>query len=844
MRRSCTASLLLASWVVLRASHAAAQGAPSELPHAGDDAAPDIVVVGRRGSAVTDIAPLAVLDASAIAALGAQSVEEVNRAIQGQTRSADGSAPILLLNAQRVSGYQEIQSLPPEAIEKIEILPEPAALRYGFPPSRRVVNYVTRRRFTQMEARAAVGSTLPTGRGTINARTGYTRLRDDARLTANLDYTRSDPLYWSDRALRPDPDVPFDALGNVTGLGGGAIDPALSARAGGAVIIAPVPADPGARRTLAGYAAAANRPRLFDYGRTLTLAPANDTIKGEAVLGARVGATLGGSLSLSLEHSRDRSLAGPASASLIVPPTGRYTPFDGPVVLNRFLTEAAPLRVLDGRTTLAVGATLRGALAGWQWDATVSLNQTVQRGVTDRAIDLSGARAALVGGADPFAPLSSALLADRLVDRTWQRTRTLAAKLVASDDPLRLPAGRATVTATLEGTRLSAASALRGVDTFDLRLGRAQAEAGLALDLPLTSRVNNVLAAVGDVSANASVNVRQVEGFGTLSDSTFGFAWTPFRGLQLTGSLRRSRAAPDPAQLSAPPRTIENVPLFNLASGRTEVVTLSRSGNPALLADRRAVRSLSLTWKPWQSSELRVGASYEATQLRDQTGLLATLTPRAEALVPGLFVRDADGRLRSVTYRPVNFDLERQRKLQLTLTSTGRIGSPPPSSGDGATVPGDERPSYYLGVVPTYAFEDRLRLREGSFFLDLLNGDTIGSYTPRVSGYAYAGVNKRGYGGTLGLYYGGERLIRGDDRVNDLRFRPIVQVALSAYVPVASLLPSQDWARHLQLRLESANLLDSRQEVRNGGGTTPSRYQTDLIDPLGRTVTVSLRKRF
>lgn len=844
MRRYRTASLLAVSWVGSHVTNASAQEVPSGRPAATIDAAPDIVVVGRRGSAVTDIAPLAELDADAIAALGAQSLDEVNRAIQGQTRAADGSAPILLLNAQRVSGYQEIQPLPPEAIEKIEILPEPAALRYGFPPSRRVVNYITKRRFTQVEARTALGSTLPTGRGTINARAGYTRLRDDARLTANLDFARSDPLYWSDRRLQPDPDVPFDVLGNVTSLGGGAIDPALSTLAGGTVMIAPVPADVGARGTLAGYAAAANRPRLFDYGRTLTLSPLNDTIKGEAVLGARVGATLGGSLSLSLEHSRDRSLAGPASASLIVPSSNSYSPFARPVVLNRFLIEALPLHVLDGRTTLAVGATLRGALAGWQWDATVALNQTVQSGVTERAIDLSGTQAALAAGADPFVPLSSALLAKRLTDRTWQRTRTLAAKLVASDDPFLLPAGRATVTATLEATRLSAASSLRGVDTFDLRLRRNQAEVGLALNLPLASRANNVLGAIGDVSASASVNVRQVERFGTLSDNTIGLAWTPFQGLQLIGSLRRSRAAPDLVQLSAPPRTLENVPLFDLASGRTTVVTLSRSGNPALLADRRTVRSLSVTWKPWQNSELRLGASYEATQIRDQTGVLVTLTPRAEALVPELFVRDAGGRLRSVTFRPINFDLERQRKLQLTLTSSGRIGRPAPTSSEGATAPADERPSYYLGLVPSYAFEDRLRLRRGAFFLDLLSGDTIGSYAPRLSGYAYAGANKRGYGGTLGLYYGGERLIRGDERLDDLRFASIFQVALSAYVPVSGLLPGRDWAQHLQLRLEGANLLDSRQQVRNGSGTTPSRYQADLIDPLGRTVTVSLRKRF
>ncbi len=86
------------------------------------------MVTGVRGSAVTDVAPIAVLGRDAIDATGASTMAELLQAIRGSTQSADGSDPIFLLNAQRVSGYQEIGSLPPEAIEKIEILPEPAAL--------------------------------------------------------------------------------------------------------------------------------------------------------------------------------------------------------------------------------------------------------------------------------------------------------------------------------------------------------------------------------------------------------------------------------------------------------------------------------------------------------------------------------------------------------------------------------------------------------------------------------------------------------------------------------------------------------------------------------------------
>jgi len=74
----------------------------------------DIVVTGQRGSAVSDIDPLATLDARAIEATGASTMGELLRAIKSTTQSADGSDPIFLLNAQRVSGYQEIGTLPPE----------------------------------------------------------------------------------------------------------------------------------------------------------------------------------------------------------------------------------------------------------------------------------------------------------------------------------------------------------------------------------------------------------------------------------------------------------------------------------------------------------------------------------------------------------------------------------------------------------------------------------------------------------------------------------------------------------------------------------------------------------
>lgn len=834
--------IVIAAITASQVSAATAQERPSTTPAGTEETGPDIIVTGIRGSARTDTVPIAELGRDALTAIGAQSINDINRAIQGQTVSASGAGPITLLNGQRVSGDQEIQSLPPEAIDRIEILPEPAALRYGFPPTRRVVNYITKRRFAQVEARAALTSTLPTGRATENARVGITRLRGDKRLTANLDVTHSDPLFWSERVIVPDPAIPFDAIGNVTGAGGNEVDPRLSALAGAPVTITPVPADPAVRGSLAAYAAAANRPRAFVLGRTATLLPGTDTIRAETVFGAPVGATMSGSVNLSVEHTLDRALAGPAPATLPVPASNPFSPFGTTVLLNRYLTEVAPLASRNARTTTAAGATLRGAVAGWRWDATLSLNQVNQNDTNEKAIDLSAAYAAVTAGANPFVPLNATLLTDRLIDRTRQRTRTLDAKVVTTNDPIALPAGRVTVTVTLEAARISAASSLRGTEASDYHLGRTQTEAGVAVDLPLTSRAQDVLPLLGDVSVNASGNVRHVETFGTLADTTLGLAWTPIPGLQLLYNMRRSETAPDPIQLSVPPRTVPNVPVFDYGSGTTRIVTLLLGGNPDLRPEHRLVRSLSLTWKPFGKSQLRISPSYDVTEARNQTGVLAYLNARGQAVVPDLYVH-GDGGLLSVSYRPINLDFQRQRKVQVSLTSSGRIGKPPAIT-TGSPTPTDTRASYYVGLTPTVALENRLRLRPGTPSLDLIGGDTIGGYDPRYSGYAYGGVNTGGYGGTFGVYYGGGRRIRGDTPMSDLRYNAELVLSLSAYMPVEGLLPSRPWAKQLQLKLEVANLLDARQRPRDGNGQVPNRLQANLADQLGRTATISLRKLF
>ena len=48
----------------------------------------------------------------------------------------------------------------------------------------------------------------------------------------------------------------------------------------------------------------------------------------------------------------------------------------------------------------------------------------------------------------------------------------------------------------------------------------------------------------------------------------------------------------------------------------------------------------------------------------------------------------------------------------------------------------------------------------------------------------------------------------------------------------------------MRVTLGVDNIFDSRQRVRDATGMTPVSYQPDYLDPLGRTVRVSVRKLF
>src|SRR5205085_3115224 len=151
----------------------------------------EIVVTGARarGSVIGDIPPENTLDARDIRATGATNINELLDALApqiGSTQGRGGGAPVLLLNGQRISSFRELRDIPTEAIQRVEILPEEVALKYGYRADQKVVNIVLRSRFRSTIAQ--VGANGATEGGYANGSADVTRLmiQKNGRTQVNL----------------------------------------------------------------------------------------------------------------------------------------------------------------------------------------------------------------------------------------------------------------------------------------------------------------------------------------------------------------------------------------------------------------------------------------------------------------------------------------------------------------------------------------------------------------------------------------------------------------------------------------------------------------------------------
>lgn len=205
--------LLLRSASILAPALAQDAPAPAATPAAptaeeAESAEDEIVVTASRrnlGEVIGTIAPEVTLNAADIRAYGVSNLGELLQELSPQTGSVQGRGgepPVVLLGGRRISSFREIRDLPPEAVVRVEILPEEVALKYGYPATQKVVNFILRQRFRAITAEAETQQATEGGRQVYEADINYLRLAPGSRLSLDAEYTHSTPLFENERNVR------------------------------------------------------------------------------------------------------------------------------------------------------------------------------------------------------------------------------------------------------------------------------------------------------------------------------------------------------------------------------------------------------------------------------------------------------------------------------------------------------------------------------------------------------------------------------------------------------------------------------------------------------------------
>ncbi len=156
-----------------------------------------------------------------------------------------------------------------------------------------------------------------------------------------------------------------------------------------------------------------------------------------------------------------------------------------------------------------------------------------------------------------------------------------------------------------------------------------------------------------------------------------------------------------------------------------------------------------------------------------------------------------------------------------------------------------------FALYHTWTFADRVIVADGGPDLDLLRGDAIGSSggTSRHQLEAQAGYANNGVGMRLSGNWRSATRVNGGTPGNPqpLEFGSLATLDFRLFADLGQrleLLKKHPWLRGTRVSLVVDNIFNQRQRVTDATGTVPIGYQPGYLDPLGRTVRLSIRKLF
>ena len=803
-----TSALVVASPVRARQSEVPAESAPArpgdstavveptpvdELEEEDDG----IVITGQRarGSVIGDIPPERTYDSRDVRATGATNVNELLEALApeiGSARGRDSGRPVTLLNGQRISSFRELRDIPTEAIQRVEILPEEVALKYGYRADQRVVNIVLRQRFRSTVADLRGNAT--TEGGFLGAGGDVTRLtiQRNGRTTLNAHAEGNGMLTEAERDIVLDEDATVD-------------DREFRSLVG-------------SRRQLRG-SATINRLVLDTVSGTLNTEL--EHVSGHSLIGVHE----------TLTEPLDRDTTGDsghAGGALIWDKAGWHLNVTGNADLARNATKSDiddPALPRDRAESTAASGDLTATANGNLFKLPAGdASTTVRVGTSTFHLDSEDRR----DGVESSNSLSrtignGALNLDLPVSRRNRDFSALGNLTLNANAEIEQLSDFGTLTTLGAGANWSPFDRMNLIGSWTREEGAPTIN---QLGDPVIETPDS---RIFDFTTGETVLVTATTGGNPdlLADKRkvfkIGGNWQPLKDTDLSLRADYVHTTTDRpiSSITASPEIEAAFPdrFVRDSSGQLISVDL-RPVN--FDRGRRDTLQLGLSFsKPLKS---RRPSQSVIDQMRAQFG-----GPRRGGQDGG----PAPGPPPEGSARP---------------EGGGGFRAGRGFGGGGGPFGGGNRGRLQFSLTDTITLVDKVMIAPGVLELDYLRGDAIGQTggRPRHEVEAQGGWSNNGLAARLSADW------RSGTNVDslfgeDLRFSPLATFDLRLFANLGEqpgLVLKNPWLRGSSVRLEVNNLLDAKPKVRDTSGNVPNNYQPDLLDPLGRTIMISFRKSF
>jgi hypothetical protein len=832
----------------------AAAQAPSVPPPAtaeaeADEGDEDIVVTGRRppGSVVGDIPAEVVLSPADVRSYGVSSVSDLLTELGPQTRSGAGGPPVVLLDGKRISGFQEIRDIPTEAILRVDILPEEVALKYGYTADQKVVNFVLRRRFRSTTLELADAAATQGGRNSPQGQLGVLTIRNGTRFNLDTKYQQSSALTESERNIAaaatesgvPTVDqrpyrtlLPFtrsfstnaiyaQPIGDVSASVNGELTATQSTSQLGLPLDAsgaPLGGDALEQRNngVTGHLGTSFNGRLSPrWLWTVTGAYDRSDTRTFTDAGSRSGG--GNARSISNTGEIEALVNGPLFAlpagdvSTAIRVGADTSDFNSRSFRNNIVSAGDVSRdSVDGRVNIDVPIASRSrAVLGWLGNLSVNGNAAVNR-LSDFGTLTAFGYGFNWGPIDGVRVIGSINQQDVAPGAAQLGNAVVVTPNVRVFDFVQ---GQTVTVATVTGGNPDLRSSDRRVTRLGINLK------------PWSTR---------DLTFTANYNKQDIR--------------NSVQGLQ-SATAAFERAFPDRFIRDDDGNLIRiDRRAVNFARSETEVVRLGINfSKPIKSKIQKQIEAFRAGSGPNPFAGLRFpganGRSGEGRPDRQpgggqdggQSGGGQAGSGQDNAAAAG--GRDAGG------------DRAAGDGARANANGGGR-GFGGGGFGGGRGGQGGGRIQFAL--YDNWTLTRRQTLASGGPVLDALRGDAISSDSngqPRHQFEAQAGYSNNGIGVRLSGNYATATRINGGTATapQTLRFGGLATADLRLFADLGqqlALVKAHPWVRGARVTFSVTNILNTRQQVRDANGVTPISYQPDTIDPLGRTVRLSLRKLF